>query len=235
MNKLHSQSLQKRLNIYWLSQRHMTWLSHRQSCRVGDVLQAIYTLPLAPVLGHDAACKPLPENHFFAPTLSNILTATGHTCLLHQMSRNFWFVFLILCFPNTWGLRHTAPSNNWHTSTANHKHLCFGHLTYMHLVSAVRHYEVSKKEGSRKHAERYQISELGMLFAPSPHLTGFRKNKEQAVDWIKSCDRAELCLLEIITFFTIYTVAIYWYPVLDPCILHGHNNSNKLVFLFISP
>lgn len=50
------------------------------------------------------------------------------------------------------------------------------------------------------------------------------------MDWIKSPDRTELCLLGIITFFTIYTVAIYWYPILDSCILHGHNNSNKLVY-----
>lgn len=104
----------------------------------------------------------------------------------------------------------------------------------MHLISAVRQCEVPKKKDSGKQAERYQTSELGTLFAPLPHLTGFRKNKEQAVDWIKSCDTAELCLLEIITFFTIYTVPIYWYPVLDPCILHGHNNSNKLVSFFIS-
>lgn len=52
------------------------------------------------------------------------------------------------------------------------------------------------------------------------------------MDWIKSCDRDELCLLEIIRFFSVHTVAIYWYPVLDPCILCGYNNSKKPVFFF---
>lgn len=54
------------------------------------------------------------------------------------------------------------------------------------------------------------------------------------MDWIKSCDKDELCLLEIITFLAVHTVAIYWYPRLDLCILCGHNNSKKLVFFLIS-
>lgn len=87
--------------------------------------------------------------------------------------------------------------------------LYFGHLTCTRLVSAVRQREVLKKEDSKKQAGRYQISELRTLSALSPCLTGFRENKEQAVDWIKSSDRSELCPLEIITLFIIYTVAIY--------------------------
>lgn len=66
-----------------------------------DVLQAIYILLLVPVLRHNDACKPLPENHFFAPTLFSLSTSTDHTSLFHQISRNFCPVLLISCFPNT--------------------------------------------------------------------------------------------------------------------------------------
>lgn len=82
-------------------------------------------------------------------------------------------------------------------------------------VSAVRQSEVPKKDDSSKQDKTYQTSELGIGFAPAPGLTGFRKNKEQAMDWIKSCDRAELCALEIIKFFTIcilcqFIATPYW-------------------------
>lgn len=99
----------------------MTWLSHKQRCWVGDVLQAIYTLLLAPVLDHDAVCKPLAAKHFFAPTLSSLLIVTGRTFLIHQRSRNLCLMFLIPCFPDTQGICHAAPSHDLIPIHSHHK------------------------------------------------------------------------------------------------------------------
>lgn len=88
----------------------------------------------------------------------------------------------------------------------------------MCLVSAVRQSEVPKKDDSRKQDKTYQTFELGTVFAPAPGLTGFRENKEQAMDWIKSCDKAELCMLKMITFFTI---CICWQFIGSPYWIHA--------------
>lgn len=102
-----SQSLQKRLNIYWFSQRPVTWLWVKllsRWCAAANLYFALSTSFKA-----QWCLQALPENHFFAATLFSLFTITDHTSLFHQISRNFCPVFLIPCFPRTWGACHTAP------------------------------------------------------------------------------------------------------------------------------
>lgn len=156
------------------------------------------------------------------------------TCLLHQMSRNFCLVFPILCFPNTRGLRHTVPSNNLtYLHSQPHEQGDTSVLVTSYICILLGQSGVQKGD-SRKHAERYQISELGTLFAPSPHLADFRKNKEQAVDGIKSCDRAELCLWKLLHFLQY----ILWQFIGTPYWIHAFRMATIIVtnlyFFFIS-